>query len=501
MGCRSVRQDQDETPVFRGEVGPLLGAKCARCHAGDAPAGGWRADSYVGAIGCTSSGKQAAARDANAPLLTALDRPDHAGFVSAEERAILRAWLMGGAPSLRSGVHSVGFVDPRSRESHGQFLRAQRYAPMLDTSNTDACGRCHEGAPARPTNVAFGAEGATACTTCHTDPAGPLGCGTCHGGTSEKGTSGKARSYPPRDRCFFPDDPPSVAHAAHVESSPSRASGLACSACHPTPLFGKPEGTHANGNVEVWLDYGLAGREARFDPTSKRCTGSCHSRGGARPEPTWSAVSDGARTCGDCHSSPPPAHYKGTCTSCHKEADATGTALTEPVLHVNGKVDLGDGSGQCGACHGRANDPWPTTGAHAAHASPKGARAVVCETCHAVPEPGARHPLGTGGATVRLAGLASRGGRRPTWDPATKTCAGTYCHEGSGGAVKAPIWTQGPPAGACGSCHALPPPPPHAQSNTCGSVGCHVGTTTATGELSANGRAVHVDGMLQSNVP
>ncbi len=170
---------------------------------------------------------------------------------------------------------------------------------------------------------------------------------------------------------------------------------------------------------------------------------------------------------------------------------------------MNGKVDLGDGNGTCGACHGRGNDPWPTSGAHTAHAAPKSARAVPCETCHGVPTAGDRHPTGGvgGSATVRLAGLATRGGRRATWDPVTKTCAGTYCHEGSGGSFTSPSFTDGARASACGACHAIPPRPPHTQATTCGSVGCHEGVTNATGEVTAAGKPTHVDGALQTRVP
>jgi predicted CxxxxCH...CXXCH cytochrome family protein len=143
---------------------------------------------------------------------------------------------------------------------------------------------------------------------------------------------------------------------------------------------------------------------------------------------------------------------------------------------VNGKVDLGDGSGTCGACHGKGADPWPATGAHAAHAAPMNAAPVACTTCHAVPGPGDRHPLGKDAATVTLAGLAAQSARRPSYDATTKTCSGTYCHEGRGGSAPAPRWTDG--AVGCASCHAAPPPPPHVQSTTCSGTTCHAAETT-----------------------
>jgi predicted CxxxxCH...CXXCH cytochrome family protein len=464
VACSTSRRDPDASPTYRGGIDALLDARCAPCHADPAPAAGWRADTYTGAIGCTASGAPAATTAPDAPILAALDRPDHAGIVSAEERATLARWLAAGAPSVGAGVHTAGFADPRSPESHGRFLRSRRYRPMTDPNDRDACGHCHEEAPVRTEPVRSAAPGATACGTCHTDQGAALACSTCHGA--------EGRAYPPRDRCFFPEEREDTAHAAHAAPSPSRATGLACTACHPTPALGELGGTHANGHVEVWFDRAIAGRTAQFDAEAKRCTGTCHARGGERPEPVWTDTREA--TCNDCHLSPPPDHqglYAGPCTGCHAEANADGTALTSPTLHVNGRVDLGDGSGLCGACHGSGDNPWPQTGAHAVHFQPAAARGVTCGTCHLVPLPGERHPEGRGAAAVRLAGLAVRGGRRATFDPATKSCAGTYCHEGSGAEVPAPRWSDGPSASACGACHGTPPPPPHPASSACAS--CH----------------------------
>lgn len=477
-------------PSYTGQVESLLEARCLRCHAGFAPAGGWAADSYLGAIGCTATGEPATLPRENAPppLLAALARSDHAGVVTDAERALLAAWLAAEAPRSGGGVHPAAFADPRSPESHGRFLRSKGYAPMLDPSDADACGTCHAGVATRPAGIALAAPGAPSCTSCHTTPEGALGCGTCHG----QGT----RAHPPRDRCFFPSDPIDRAHAAHAEPSASRAEGLACSTCHPTPTSGAPAGVHANGWVDVWFDFAVAGREARFDPSRKSCTGTCHARGGARPAPAWS---EPAMTCDDCHASPPADHPRGACTSCHHEANADGTALTTPRLHANGKVDLGDGSGRCGACHGDGDDPWPRTGAHQAHADPKSSRPVACETCHAVPSGAERHPEGKGQAGVRLAGLAGRGGRRPSYDPATKTCAGTYCHEGAGATRPAPRWTDTSPA-SCASCHGAPPPAPHAQSTACGGAICHQGRTDGL-TITPAGRLRHVDGSIDRSLP
>lgn len=476
--CVSARTDTEPEVSYRDGVDELFRARCAQCHAGNAPPGGWGAESYASAVGCVASGASAigSADGRPAPILAALARPDHATLLSAEERATVERWLAAGAPSVRPGAHPRGFSDPRSPDGHGNFLRAKRYQPMLKADDGDACGRCHDGVPVKPGGFAFAAPGATPCTSCHAEPGGTLACGTCHGAPG--------KLYPPRDPCFHPEAASDRAHPAHAGPSASREGGLPCSACHPQPALGDLGGTHTDGHVEVWFDYALAGRDARFDPTTKKCSGTCHAHGGARPEVAWSGAAEAPMKCNDCHAAPPPDHYRGACTSCHREANAVGTELASPKLHVNGRVDLGDGSGRCGACHGQGDSPWPSTGAHPAHAAPADAKPVACETCHEVPRAGDRHPIGRGGAAVRLSGLAINGGSRATYDASTKTCAATYCHQGAAASVPAPRWTDGAKARACGACHATPPPPPHPPSSACEQ--CHGPRTSAT----------HVDGFV-----
>lgn len=483
-------RDERAPASYATDAKAVLDARCVRCHAGSAPAGGWAADSYLGAIGCAASGAPVTIEGpgARVPLLDALDRDDHAGLASAEDRAVLAAWIASGTPRSAGGVHGRSFADPRSPESHGSLLRRRRYAPMLDANDADACGACHDGAGARPDRVRSGAPHAPSCTSCHAEANGPFACGTCHG----EG----ARAYPPRSACFFPGDPRERAHAAHAGASASRSAGLPCSTCHPEPASGRPGGVHANGHVDVWFDFAAAGREARFDPAAKSCSGTCHARGGARPSPTWT---DAPMTCSDCHASPPPGHYRGACTSCHREANADGTALSTPVLHVNGRVDLGDGSGRCGACHGQGDDPWPTTGAHQAHLRPASGRPVECGTCHVVPSGAARHPEGRGSASVRFSGLAVAGGRRASFDPVTRTCSGTYCHEGAGATDASPRWAEATPT-TCTSCHGAPPPPPHAQGASCGGAACHEGRTSGLA-ITPAGRPTHVDGIIDRGPP
>jgi len=491
-GCKDERRPSDALPTYQNGIGDLLASRCGRCHAGATAAAGWRADSYPGAIGCTTAGMAVTLGAERAPLLVALGRADHAALLDQAERERLAAWVAAGTPSSAGGVHPPTFADPRTTDGHARFLRDRRHRPLVDAQDADACGHCHDGAPT--TLSTSPAPGATACTSCHVEPGGVFACTTCHGGGG--------RAYPPRDRCFFPETPGTVdAHLAHAGRSPARAEGLPCTTCHPVP---SPDdvvrGAHVDGHVEVFFDYARVGNAAVFDATTKRCTGTCHARGGARPVVAWTEAATPAG-CNDCHRAPPEGHYVGACTSCHREANATGTALVGPVLHVDGVVDRGDGTGGCGACHGSGTDPWPSTGAHAAHARPAGAREVDCGTCHVVPDQGSRHPVG-GGATVTLRGLAVKNGARATFDPVTKTCAETYCHAGRGAGSATPSWVGGSGAAGCGSCHAVPPPPPHVQVATCdAATSCHQGSLASPSTFTPAGRAAHVDGWITRGLP
>ncbi len=419
-GCASERAPLE--PSYRDNIAALVAARCTSCHSGDAPAGALRLVSYLDLIGCANG--EPLTLGADPKLLRALESPSHASVIDTKPR--LAQWLARGAPLSNGGVHPPDFVDPRSAAAHGRFLRDRRWKPMLDLKDADACGKCHAGTPASGASMA---PGATTCTSCHTESV--LACNTCHGA---------AEAYPPRDACFFPGEK-AGAHAAHAEPSASAPAGVPCAGCHPVPTDGRPAGAHGDGGAQVYLASGS------FNATTKTCTTTCHAGTGAlRPTPNWT---DGKMACGDCHAAPPPAHPAGACANCHS-----------PLLHVNGRLDLGDGSGKCGACHGVADDPRPKTAAHGKHA-------FDCNTCHAVD---AKHPDGM--LSVRLLGLAAKGGRAPVYDAATKTCTSTYCHDLAGGSHRTPKWSE--TLTGCNACHSSPPPPPHTTSVGCGTARCHL---------------------------
>ena len=237
---------------------------------------------------------------------------------------------------------------------------------------------------------------------------------------------------------------------------------------------------------------------ASYDATSGACAVSCHNRGGARSRPKWDETTP--MGCNDCHRSPPAGHFPGPCTNCHQEPNAAGTALRLGPLHVNGRVDLGDGSGKCGACHGRGDDPWPSAGAHPAHESPSIAAAIACATCHPVPATVIDAVHLDGVIHVSFSGLALARGSLPQWDGTS--CSQVACHGANLPDPPAmPAWndTLGR-AAACGTCHGIPPTQ-HTASTSCDRATCHgseiMQDPSGSPLITASGKAVHVDGVIE----
>jgi predicted CxxxxCH...CXXCH cytochrome family protein len=495
-GCSADRLGSAAPSVFDADVAPILEAHCVRCHGGASPAAGWSATSFLGAIACADPTLPVTLPPSErAPILAVLATTSHQSFLDAGDQATLEAWVIGGTPAFASDVHTPDIIDPRSPGFHGAILRSARWSQMLDANDPNACGTCHAGTPAQPAGVEFSAPGAPSCTSCHNEPGGVLACSTCHG----SGT----RSYPPRDLCFFPQDAAAAgAHAVHVLPSEARTAGFGCATCHPTPGKDVISGLHGNGIVEVTFDKTTVGPEGIFDSTTGQCSVTCHDSGGLRPKPTWSQTTPIG--CNDCHLSPPPGHFSGSCTNCHAEANANGTALTGGPLHLDGRVELGNGNGTCGACHGTGSSPWPSTAAHPSHENPTLSVPVACTSCHVVPasifSPG--HLNGV--IDVQFSGLATARGSDPTWS--SSSCTGVACHGANLPETPAvvPIWTDTSGAAAkCGACHGIPPQVGHTPSTDCGRSDCHgseVGETTAgLPFITTAGLALHIDGIIEVN--
>jgi predicted CxxxxCH...CXXCH cytochrome family protein len=176
------------------------------------------------------------------------------------------------------------------------------------------------------------------------------------------------------------------------------------------------------------------------------------------------------------------------CQACHGNdylGVPVGVSCSQASCH-----STPDGPLACTTCHhddATPATPRPTTGAHQAHA-------LYCDTCHKVPQEPAdvpSHASGDSSTLVRFSGLATNAGAAPSWDPATKRCANTYCH----GSLSPP-WIDDPPQIGCDGCHARPPAS-HAQWTrvATGCAACHPTPSDPLAPVPSDPR--HLDGVLE----
>ncbi|HET9754562.1 MAG TPA: CxxxxCH/CxxCH domain-containing protein, partial [Myxococcales bacterium] len=218
-------------------------------------------------------------------------------------------------------------------------------------------------------------------------------------------------------------------------------------------------------HTAAWMDAASPGFHAA---PANAGLGACQGCHGADLEGTGSS----SIACASCHG----AAWKTSCTMCHGGTDnATGAPPR--------------------ATWGNAADPV-RSGAHTSHlAATHGvSQPVACDVCHVQPADAlASGHIDGATATVTFSGRAQSGGALPVWTRGTATCASTYCHGGTlsaGGTNVAPVWTtlDGTQA-ACGTCHGVPPPPPHPANAACGE--CHTGYTATSVDAQK-----HVNGTI-----
>jgi predicted CxxxxCH...CXXCH cytochrome family protein len=213
---------------------------------------------------------------------------------------------------------------------------------------------------------------------------------------------------------------------------------------------------------------------AMLDPTDPGACGACHDGTLARPAGVTSALPD-APSCTSCHSQPGGVL---ACSTCH----GSGTRAYPPRDPCFFPGDPG--------------------GAHAAHLEPSAtALAAPCATCHVVPADVVDPAHLFGPVAVVFSGLAIAREALPTWDGTR--CANVACHGANlPDPAAVPVWTDTSGVQAeCGACHGIPPSE-HTTSASCNRSDCHGSEVTldATGapHISVTGRALHVDGVIES---
>lgn len=344
-------------------------------------------------------------------------------------------------------------------------------------------------------------------------PEGIPTCDTCHGDKSSPappmGLNGETAT----------NDIAVGAHRSHLTGGELRKA-IDCEECHVVPEFVSQPGHIDPKPAELTFgDLATAqGAAPSWDRVSMRCSDTyCHGAtlgGGINKVPFWNRVELGEAACGTCHGAPPPPpHVANTeCAQCHPATvTSTGAIDVEGGYHIDGKVQV---SGlACSGCHGsEANSAPPvdtkgnsntdlvTVGAHQSHLGPSDWHLEIpCNACHVVPSAVEDEGhIDVQPAEVHWGTLAGADAATPSFDHDAATCAGVYCHGATliaGGTNDEPTWTtvNGTQA-ACGSCHGLPPDPPHptASLGTCGT--CH--GETVDSDLNFFDPDLHINGQV-----
>jgi predicted CxxxxCH...CXXCH cytochrome family protein len=248
--------------------------------------------------------------------------------------------------------------------------------------------------------------------------------------------------------------------SCHQAPSAIHGGGLAatqCVLCHPASIDASgtllASGTHANGTIDHFAHpsdwatgvtttpHGLAAtyQDKAHYPTGFEGCKTCHGADLTTP------IASNVPNCNGCHA----ATWRTNCTFCHGDATNTRTpASTRPAPPR-------DAAGNAASAK---------VGAHQAHLfgdqgnNPVISDGVACTDCHGgtsrtLPTDFV-HANGTTEVTLKRPGQNSATG---TFDPATGTCASTYCHGNLPRNPKAgntPSWTATSGQSTCDSCHA-----------------------------------------------
>ncbi|MES2643310.1 MAG: CxxxxCH/CxxCH domain-containing protein [Myxococcota bacterium] len=288
--------------------------------------------------------------------------PPSAGL-SAEDAAVLRAWIADGASEACTDV-----IDP-SDGHHPPGWEAPDVHGMAAKHQDQTCVMCHG------PDLAGGDVGVS-CDTCHED-GGPgtawrTDCTFCHGGVDN------LTGAPPEGISDETDaaDTSFPVHTTHVQDT-SFKSAFDCVQCHV-----KPTDVLSSGHVFLGdTTPGVADLSfvAGLSPAAEWERGTCsnlYCHGNGRSD-NGSVSVDSTVRCGSCHavqasgedawerlSAPHEDHLEEgvTCNECHGEVVSAGDVIAHPELHVNGSVSVRLPSGMTrasetctGSCHGESH--------------------------------------------------------------------------------------------------------------------------------------------------
>lgn len=250
-------------------------------------------------------------------------------------------------------VHKAGINNPSNDAFHGKFINANGW----ELANCESChGSEYQGSAYSPSCATSG---------CHTQPAGPKACNTCHGDFDNPNLLA-----PPQDLEGNTEYTALGvgAHQKHLFGVETAGSNLTCSNCHRFPSsYGAPEHIDADGRAEVMLAgelVDLSPTTPLYDTGTGTCMNTyCHGNFvfkksesqyefvytaeemvGNNPMVSWTGGPK-AGTCGTCHDLPPKGHqeFKVTeCYNCHGSVIDEFVRIIDPDKHIDGKVNAFD---------------------------------------------------------------------------------------------------------------------------------------------------------------
>lgn len=250
-------------------------------------------------------------------------------------------------PAPEIGVHKEGITNPRSANFHGVLIQNLNW-------KLSECQNCHAA------DYSGGITGAS-CLSCHTQPAGPEACNTCHGDFKNPAIVA----------------PNKGAHYKHLYTNTS-GKQVQCNTCHLIPSEFKSEGhIDASSGAEIIFssfaliqtnesntqDYDnslpLFTPNPVYNKTNQTCSNTyCHGyfkNGNIENAVSFTAGSNGAK-CGSCHGDvatgnplPKTSAQGGThpnvtaCNSCHSGVVnlVNGVwVISDPTKHINGLLNI-----------------------------------------------------------------------------------------------------------------------------------------------------------------
>jgi len=330
--------------TYKDDIKPILDNHCIGCHNQNAD---FDLSTYFGII---QSGV-AFPGDENSKIIR-VTQPGgsmrkYLGADSAVKAEQIKKWVV--EDSLALGdikIHPSDWVDIKSENSHGKFLRKIGY-------NFDQCKQCHG-------KDYTGGVSKSSCYACHSSVGGPEACNTCHGSV--------ANSAPPRDlnNNFSTTARGVGAHQSHVVEGKLTVA-FDCIECHIKPVALKSPG-HIDttpGAEVIFQDSSLARHKSAgfnigefivpnpiYDSGNLTCSNTyCHGyfrNGNMNNAPKWNVVDGSQAVCGSCHGLPPGGtHPKVSATSCATSCHNDVVELSSGVLkikdktkHINGKLNL-----------------------------------------------------------------------------------------------------------------------------------------------------------------